>query len=95
MPTTCQTPKARSFIWWSDEQRSTLARLWAENLTGRRIAAEMGLTRNQVLAMARRLHLPSRVKDWPMIEKLAQAKRENAKAIYYGFDRANFGLAIG
>jgi hypothetical protein len=49
----------------SDERIELLKKLWADGLTARQVAAEMGMTRNAVIGKVHRLNLPKRIKTNP------------------------------
>jgi hypothetical protein len=49
----------------SDERIELLKKLWADGLTARQVAAEMGMTRNAVIGKVHRLDLPKRIKTNP------------------------------
>lgn len=45
---------------WSKDQVATLAKMWAQRASARDIAERLGMSRNQVIGKAHRLHLESR-----------------------------------
>ncbi len=62
---------------WTPERYRELARLWDDGLTGGEIAARLGVSRNAVLAKARRLNL--KIRESPLTAAASAARRKHAE----------------